>query len=423
MNISNMQSLKLAKILAKSECPSITYLSEEFPVFWNYAKGCYVWDVDNNRFLDMNSSFGVCGLGHCNEKISEIIAEQSKKLIHGMGDVHPPQIKAELCELLLSTLPKDFGRVILSSNGSDACESAIKTMLLYNKEKPEIIAFKGAYHGLGLGSLNLTHNDFFRKDFQTWLPKLTHFVDFPVKAEEIQIVLTDIKNIIQKSPIGAIIIEPIQARGGVKIAAKNFLKELRLLCNENNILLIFDEIYTGLCRTGDFFAFEFEEVMPDLLCLGKLLGGGLPLSACIGKTDVMLKAWKASAGEAIHTSTFLGNPLICKVACFILNELKEKKYNLIVKEKGKYLKKILEENFSEIKEIKEIRGRGLMFGIEFHDKYKYLAKECMIKGLEEGLILLPEGPEGEVLSISPPFIINHEELDFAINKIKKILTN
>jgi len=395
----------LSKDYAKrlQECESgITYLSDSWPIFWERAEGNNVWDVDGNCFLDFNAAFGVCGLGHNNPAIVKAIEQGAKELIHGMGDVHPSAWKVKLCERILSCLPSVFGKVILSCNGSDACETALKTAQL-KTQNSEIIAFRGAYHGLGYGSLSVTERDLFRKPFEGRLA-ISHFVDFPVTEDEASQALAQISSLLKKDSIAGIILEPIQGRAGVRVAAKGFLGELRRLCDRYGIVLIFDEIYTGLGRTGKLFAFQEERVIPDIICLGKLLGGGLPLSACVGTDEVMRKAWLKSKGEAIHTSTFLGNPLACRASLAVLEELQRNNWPAIVKQKGEYLKNQLQEKLSA-----KVRGSGLMLGIEFADQS--LAKKIVAEGLKRGLIMLPCAENGEILCVSPPFTISYEEMD------------
>ena len=222
------------------------------------------------------------------------------------------------------------GKTIFCNSGFEAVEAALKTAMLATGKRG-VIAFEGAYHGLGYGALNATHRDFFRGPFRSQLREFGHFVPFPVAAdvsrltsknqnrnEPIHIGCHEIENrirqLFRRERIGAILVEPIQARGGINVPPPEFLPLLRKLCDEHGALLILDEIYTGFGRTGKWFACEHTGVVPDLICLGKALTGGFPLSACVGRADLMDAAWPASRGEAIHTSTFLGNPVGCAMA-------------------------------------------------------------------------------------------------------------
>ena len=422
--IPGKKSREYAKRLSQVESANVTYLSDDFPVFWAKAKGCNIWDSDGNRFLDLTSAFGVASLGHTNAAVEEAIREQAGKLIHGMGDVHPPESKVLFLEKLISLLPPGLDRAILSCNGSDACESALKTAQRYTK-KPGLIAFRNSYHGLGYGALDLTGIDFFRAGFERRLSAQTFFAEFPNTHEmgkaALEKSLYSIEKILEqnKETIGSLILEPIQARGGVVVPPDGFLVELKNLCRKNNLLLILDEIYTGFARTGKLFAFEWDGVLPDLICLGKTLSGGLPLSACVGSQRIIEKAWPKSTGAAIHTSTFLGNPLACIAGLATLRELEKFDLSTIEKKSNFFREKLIELKKLFPKEIVEVRGRGLMMGVEF--KEQILLEKIILAALKKGLILLSSGTQGKVLSFSPPLVISEEELSFTVKTITDLL--
>jgi 4-aminobutyrate aminotransferase-like enzyme len=434
--IPGPNSKKYTQNLSNFENRGITYFSEKFPIFWKSASGCMLEDVDGNIFLDLNSAFGVAGIGHCHPKVVQAITEQSSRLIHGMGDVHPPETKVKFLNKLLEFMPpalpgakKTLDKAILSCNGSDACESALKTAQIHTK-KNEVICFKYAYHGLGFGALDLTYKPFFRKDFEGRLANKTYFVDYPGVndksnggREASRQSLEQIKQIIvqSKNSIAAVFVEPIQGRGGIMCPPEGFLSALKSLCQENNILLVFDEIYTGFARTGELFAYQHEGVSPDLICLGKTLGGGLPLSVCLGRKEVM-DSWQKSNGEAIHTSTFLGNPLACSAGLAVLQVFEETNWTSKVKELGNYLMQKLKELKSPF--IAEVRGRGLMLGLELTDGKNpntKLANHIVEEALQRGIILLNSGTHGQVLSFSPPFVIEKPQIDFAVEALQEIL--
>jgi len=425
--IPGPKSKEYSQRLSKIESRNITFLPEDlsFPIFWESGENCNIWDNDGNRFLDLTSAFGVSSLGHSNPKTQKAIEEQSKKLIHGMGDLHPPEIKVLFLEKLISFLPRKLNKAMLSCNGSDACESALKTTQLYTK-KPGFISFENSYHGLGYGALDLTEINFFRTSFQQRLSSYTFFAKFPdlLRNRELALEksLQSVKEIFFKNKelIGGLILEPIQGRGGVIIPPKGFLKQLKAFCEENKLLFVLDEIYTGFGRTGKLFAFEYEEIIPDLLCLGKTLGGGLPLSVCVGKEEIMQQAWPKSKGEAIHTSTFLGNPTACATGLATLQQIQKLSLGKI-QQKSDYFQaslRNLKDDFSE--KILEIRAKGLMLGVEFIDPK--IPKKIIKDGLKRGLILLSSGKNGQVLSFSPPLIISQEEIDFTVKTVRKILS-
>jgi 4-aminobutyrate aminotransferase / (S)-3-amino-2-methylpropionate transaminase / 5-aminovalerate transaminase len=427
--IPGPQSLELAKRLQEVESPGITYLSDEFPIFWESSSGSNIWDVDGNCYLDLNSAFGVAGIGHSHPEVAKAISEQTLKLIHGMGDVHPPRLKVQFIEKLCSILPQTLNRVILSCNGSDACESALKTAQVHTG-KPGVIAFEYGYHGLGYGALDLTHKPHFRSPFESRLTEATFHVPYPntyrMGSNASQIVLEHIETLLasKKELIGSVIIEPIQGRGGVIEPPAGFLWQLRQLCDEHSLLLILDEIYTGFGRTGQMFAYEHEGILPDILCLGKTIGGGLPISVCVSTAQIM-NSWGKSNGESVHTSTFLGNPLACAAGCAVLDNLIANNWPQKNLELGRYLLQKLNELESPF--IGQVRGKGLMVGVEFvkdkksKEPFTDLANHILNEALQRGLIILTSGTDGQVLSFSPPFVITKPEIDFAVGQIASIL--
>jgi len=316
--------------LRVAESQNVTFLSDTFPVFWSEAQGTNVRDVDGNIYVDLTGAFGVSVAGHAHPAIVEAIRMQAGTLVHGMGDVHPPAIKVELLERLCALSPWTDAKGILASTGSEAVEIALKTALLATGH-PGVIAFQGGYHGLTLGALSTTARSYFREPFREWLPDSVSFVPFPdphlAPEEESTRCLRALDRVLRASaeagvPVGAVVIEPIQGRAGVRVPPPRFLAGVAERARQAGALVIFDEIFTGLGRTGSLFAFESENITPDVLCLGKALGGGLPLSCCIASAGVM-DAWPPSPGEALHTSTFLGHPLSYAPSLALLGVLKE----------------------------------------------------------------------------------------------------
>ena len=271
--------------------------------------------------------------------------------MHAMGDVHPNELKLklarELVELTFGRWSNSEARVIFANSGAEAVEAALKTAAIHSK-RPGVIAFEGAYHGLTYGALDAT----WRADFRTPFSKqLGHFTaHFPFGS------VPDVAHI---QNYGAVIVEPIQGRGGIVVPPDDFLPKLRRFCNRHGLLLIFDEIYTGFCRTGRWFACEHWNVVPDLICVGKGMTGGFPIAACIGRAQVM-DSWPESQGEAIHTSTFLGNPLGCAASLAAIAEMKRLKLDARSRELGGWLSTLLTR-------IGKVRGKGLMLGLEVGD--------------------------------------------------------
>ncbi len=422
------RSQSLARRLRRVESRNVTHLKPEFPVFWESAAGANVRDVDGNVYLDLTGAFGVALAGHTNPAVGRELRDQASLLVHGMGDVHPPERKVEFLEALTSLAPWPNSRAILGSSGSEAVEAALKTALLATG-KPGILAFEGAYHGLTLGSLAATHRADFRGPFRERLYPGVHFAPFPdplrmgEEAGEkcLKVVAEVLKQGAGGEAVGAVILEPIQGRGGVRVPPPGFLEELARSAREAGAVLIFDEIFTGLGRTGELFACAHEGVLPDLLCVGKGLGGGLPLSACLGPPEVM-DAWPPSEGEALHTSTFLGNPLACASGLALLREVEDRGLVTRSAELGAVLLQGLRSGLGSIPEIAEVRGRGLFVGVEIADPKTLtpldgFAAGLAEKALEHGILVLPAGAHGNVVELTPPLVITREQLAWVVPEL------
>ena len=411
-----------------------------WPIVWERAKDVFVWDADGKKYLDLTAAFGVAAAGHANSKVVKAGQEQMGRLLHAMGDVHPHALKAELARELSritferwSKIPDArrqtpepvTGKVIFSNSGFEAVEAALKTAILATG-RHGVIAFTGAYHGLGYGALNATHRDFFRKPFRPQLREFARFVQFPARAADLATVEFQIRQLFRREWIGAVLVEPVQARGGINVPPPDFLPLLRKLCDEFNALLIADEIYTGFGRTGKWFACEHNVVAPDLICLGKALTGGFPLSACVGRADLMDAAWPASRGEAIHTSTFLGHPVGCAMALAQIGEIEKLKLPERSAQLGEFLLAELKSKIPHGKFQIAVRGQGLMAGVELrrHDGSPATAETfAAIKSLlQRGFIFLPEGEYGNVISLTPPLTITEPQLSKAVAALAEVLT-
>lgn len=399
-------SRDLAKRLGAVECPEVTNI-ESGPIFWERGAGANVFDVDGNRYVDLLAGFGAACLGHGHPDLAAAAARQSQQLLHAMGDVYPAGIKVELLEALERVLPGDLGLAILSQTGSDAVESALKTALMVTG-RAGVVAFEGGYHGLGLGALDATHRAHFRAPFEERLAGKTQFVPYG-DADAV-------RDALRAGTFGAILVEPIQGRGGVRVPPAGFLRDLRALADEFEVLLIADEVYTGLGRTGHWLACQHEDVLPDVVALGKALGGGFPISACAGRQAVM-EAWGPSQGEAIHTQTHLGNPLGCAIALCVLQHLEADALIDRAAALGGRLQLRLAEDLG--RDAVEVRGRGLMIGIELQSPERAYA--VADAALELGWILLGEGADGRVLALTPPLNIDEQVLDGAADALVGLL--
>ena len=401
-------SQRLAMLLRQVESPGVTTIDANWPVFWESAKDSTVTDTDGETYVDLTAAFGVMSVGHAHPRVVAALKQQAERLLHGMGDVHPPAIKVRFLQALAEFTPHGLDYAILGQNGSDAVEAALKCGELVTG-RPEVIAFEGAYHGLSYGALSVTHREDFRAPFEGRLAGKTHFVPFPAAEDEKNAALTQVRGLFKSHPIGSVIVEPIQGRGGVRVPAPGFLSSLRDVCTEFGVLLIADEIFTGFGRTGHWFASEYEGIVPDLMCLGKAMGGGMPISACVGG-ETSVARWPEVQGEALHTSTFLGHPMSCAAAIAALEIMAAER----LAERAVRLGNIVQEMMATAPVCK-VSGRGLMLGLTLESGDR--AWKVVTRALERGLILLPSGQDGRVISITPPLTIDESALVRALDTL------
>jgi 4-aminobutyrate aminotransferase-like enzyme len=449
-----MTSREVLDLLRRFESRNVTCIDADgsWPIVWERARGVHVWDQSGRRYLDLTAAFGVAAAGHANPRVVKVGQVQMTRLLHAMGDVHPHALKAKLAHELSRitferwTNPRKntlgriraTGKAIFSNSGFEAVEAALKTAMLATGKRG-VIAFEGGYHGLGYGALNATHRDFFRRPFLPQLGRFGHFVQYPrestsssSKRRRTGATLTraefqqEIEQLLRRHSIGAIIVEPVQGRGGIIVPPKWFLPLLRRLSDRNHVLLIADEIYTGFGRTGKWFACDHSGVIPDIICLGKALTGGFPLSACVGRAELMDAAWPSSTGEAIHTSTFLGHPVGCAMALAQIAEV----HRLHLLERAARLGTDLLEALKCLGPVRSglrltPRGVGLMVGLELRrpdgspatDETFQVVKNLL--GL--GFIVLPEGEHSNVIGFTPPLTISAAQLKSTIAALAKAI--
>lgn len=421
------------KLLARYESRNVTDREPDgsWPIVWERAKGVHVWDAEGRRYLDLTAAFGVAAAGHANAAVVRAGQRQMGKLLHAMGDVHPHALKAELARELSRltyerwTRRQVTGKVIFGNSGFEAVEAALKTARLATGRK-HIIAFHGGYHGLGYGALNATHREHFREPFRNQLGEFGLFANFPHDEPSLRKAGRELTQLFHRHKVGAVLLEPIQARGGINLPPPGFLALLRSLCDRHGALLIVDEIYTGFGRTGKWFAVEHAGVVPDLICLGKAMTGGFPLSACVGRAELMDAAWPESQGEAIHTSTFLGHPVGCAMALAQIDELRRHKLPALSLATGRWLRRQLLELSPPSKCWQfEVRGIGLMAGLEIrHADGRPATPESLAlvkRMLHRGFILLPEGEHANVVSFTPPLIITRSQLETMLRALRRTL--
>lgn len=400
----------LMATLQKWECRDSTYQTPDSPLVFQKAKGSKIWDVEGREYIDLCAGFGVTALGH-NNIVQKNVFEQSfhedSAIIHGMGDVYPSQDKVELLAYLGEILPKHLAKGALSIGGGQAVEIAVKTAKLATK-KAGFITFQDSYHGLDLGILPLTSRKDFKENFLTWIPQhLVEEVPYACSMDKIEEAIAAQT----KSGFGtaAIIVEAVQGRAGVRHAPDGWLGSLAEICKATGVLLIFDEVFTGLGRIGSLSS-SFE-VEADLICLGKALGGGLPLSACFGRQEIM-DAWPLSQGEAMHTGTFFGHPLSCRLGLATLKTIVDEKLCERSRVFGQQMVEDLRRELKGAKPLKSIRGRGMMIGVELDTPG--LGATLMDRLRAEGLIALASGTNGEGISLTPALTLSQEDWQKAL---------
>jgi 4-aminobutyrate aminotransferase-like enzyme len=467
---------KILQQLREYESRNVTFMEADgsWPIVWERAQGLNVWDAEGRKYLDLTAAFGVAAAGHASPRVVRAGQRQMAKLLHAMGDVHPHALKAKLAwELSRITFErwtklkgkkvrgKNQGtraKTIFCNSGFEAVEAALKTAMLATS-KPGVIAFEGGYHGLGYGALNATHREHFRAPFIKQLGGFAEFVGFPTTERQLKRSMAEVRDLLHYKEIGVVLVEPVQARGGINVPPPAFLPALRKLCDEYRAVLVLDEIYTGFGRTGKWFACEHTATVPDIVCLGKALTGGFPLSACVGRADLMDAAWPASSGEAIHTSTFLGHPVGCAMALAQIEEIRAKKLVQRSAELGKFLldelnyylsrsrreealinsrkedirvssRRLLPEGTSNQPTPRHdidiiIRGVGLMVGVELCLRPPVPATIVALRVIKEmlhrGFILLPEGAHANVISFTPPLTITRAQLAAAVKALQRAL--
>ena len=419
MNDEHRTNKHLITRLANFECRDATCHHLDHPIVLDKARGSILWDVEHRPYIDLCAGFGALPIGHNHPEIQSALKanfnDEAPTIIHGLGDVYPSRHKVALFEKLASMLPTELSKGMLAVTGAGAVEAAMKTAMLATK-KSNFIAFEGGYHGLDFGSLAATWRQDFKAPFLEQLAT-QRFSHLPYNSK-IETIRSFIASNELSGKIAGIIVEPVQGRGGTCLPRPGWLEELRRLCDEQNAALIYDEIYTGLGRTGTITT--AEKVSCDLLCLGKALGGGLPLSACFG-TQEMMDSWPKSTGEALHTGTFFGHPLACQVGLETLNIIEKQELEKRAAKLGAETLERMNARWRSTPGVRALRGKGLMLCIEFD---KPGAGERLMEALRKrGVIAIPSGPQGRCLSITPALNIERSLLFEALDIINTCMTD
>lgn len=375
------------------------------------ARGANVVDVDGNRYVDLAGGFGAQLLGHLHPHVARVLSIQSERLWQALGDVYPGDAKVALCERLAALFPEPGARVILGQSGADALTAALKTCVLFTG-KPGVLAFGASYHGLSYGPLAASGlRASYAQPFAAQLNPHVRFLEYPATPVELEIVLARARAELARGDCGAVVVEPILGRGGVVVPPAEFVRELGRLASDHGALLVADEVWTGLGRAGRWLFSSAGGFVPDVLCLGKGLGGGLPLSAAVGRQEVM-QAWRREQ-EVVHTSTFAGAPILCSTGIATLDVLaREQLPERAAELGGRWLAALSDVTAQRAPGVK-VRGSGLMVGIELGDETG-AASELQLALLRRGYVTTTGGGRRETLVLTPPLTIaEHLLFDFA----------
>ncbi|MBN1357859.1 acetylornithine/succinylornithine family transaminase [Candidatus Bathyarchaeota archaeon] len=368
------------------------------PLVITRGKGALVWDVKGKEYVDCTGSYGVALLGHSHPKVVEAICKQAETLISCHASLYNNK-RTEFLQKLMSITPMGLNKAFLSNSGAESVECAIKVARKFTG-KPEIIAVMGGYHGKTMGALSATWDKKYRAPFQPLVPEFKHVP--PDNLEKLAEAITE--------KTAAVLLEPIRGEGGIRVPPEDFLPGVRELCDEKNVLLILDEVQTSFGRTGKMFGCDHWCVTPDVMCLAKPFAGGLPIGITVAKEEIM-SSFKI--GE--HSTTFSGSPLVCAAGCAAIDVLVKDKLAERAERIGCYFKGKMEELQAKYNIVKEVRGLGLMLGMEF----RYDVRNIILKTMEKGLLVLDAGRN--VVRFLPPLVIEKEQIDKAVAVLDKVI--
>ena len=375
-------------------------LYQRFPVTIEKALGSHVWDTDNNEYIDCMGGYGVALVGHRNERVVNAIKSQIEKVITVHSSFYN-KTREEFLQTLIDIAPAGLSQVHLNNSGAESVEAGIKFARKFTGRKG-MVAMKGSYHGKSMGALSLTFNPKYRESFKPLVEKVTFSPYGDIDA---------LQTAVDKDT-AFVILEPIQGESGIHVPPDGFLQDVRKVCDENGSLLVFDEIQSGLGRTGRMWASEHWETTPDIMCLAKGIAGGVPMGVTLVRPDILSVMKK---GE--HSSTFGGNPLACAAGTATLQALTQDGLVENAKNMGEKFLRGLNDLKSKHKIIREIRGKGLMIGVEL----KFEVKDILMEGIKKGLLLLYSGRN--ILRLLPPLVISDEDVTKSLQILDELLTN
>ncbi len=365
------------------------------------GKGVEVKDSEGKKYVDFIGGIAVCALGHCHPAVTKAIAKQAKKLVH-ISNLYYIEPQAELAKALAEVTPPSISKFFFCNSGAEAVEAALK-LAFKHTEKKRVVSFEEAFHGRTTASIGASWKKTYREPFGPLIPDIYDFAPYNNLAEAEKVINED---------TAAVIVEVVQGEGGVRVSDPEFIHGLRKLCDEKGAVLIFDEIQTGMGRTGKWFASEHVGVEPDIMTMAKALGNGFPIGCMGAKPEIM-----DSFQPGNHASTFGGNPLACAVSLAVIETLKKERLPDRAAEIGEYFKKKLNELKDRSDMVKEVRGLGLMIGIELNNAE--VAKAAVGKAREAGYLI--NCTADTVLRFVPPLVIEKKHIDGLVKVLEKIL--
>jgi acetylornithine/LysW-gamma-L-lysine aminotransferase len=371
---------------------------QRFPVTVERGLGSHVWDTSGKEYIDCMGGYGVALVGHCNPRVIKAIKAQLDKIITVHSSLYN-KTREQFLEDLIKIAPKNLTQVYLNNSGTEAVEAAIKFARKFTG-KTGMVAMNGSYHGKSLGSLSLTFSQKYRKPFEPLVEKVSFSSFGDIEA---------LKSTVD-SDTAFVIIEPIQGESGIHVAPDGFLQNVRKMCDEKGILLIFDEIQSGLGRTGKMWAGQHWETAPDIMCLAKGIAGGVPMGATLVRQDIL-----ACMSKGEQSSTFGGNPLSCAAGIATIEALTQDGLVENAAKMGKLFREGLERLKEKHKIIREVRGKGLMIGVEM----KFEVKDILFDGIANNLLLLYSGKN--ILRLLPPLVISESDITKALETLDMIL--
>ena len=372
---------------------------QRFPVTIERGLGAHVWDADGKEYIDCMGGYGVALVGHCNPRVVKAIKTQLDKIITVHSSLYN-KTREEFLEKLIKIAPKNLNQVYLNNSGTEAVEAAIKFARKFTGRK-KMVAMNGSYHGKSLGALSVTFSQKYRKAFEP----LVDTVNFSSYGD-----IEALRSTVD-SDTAMVILEPIQGESGINVAPDGFLQEVRKLCDEKGIVLVFDEIQSGLGRTGKMWASQHWNTEPDIMCLAKGIAGGVPMGATLVRPDIL-----ATISKGEQSSTFGGNPLSCAGGIGVIDALTEDKLVENANKNGKIFREGLERLKEKHRIIREVRGKGLMIGVEM----KFEVKDILFDGIANNLLLLYSGKN--ILRLLPPLVISESDINKALETLDAILT-